>query len=38
MDLKLNGKLALVSASTSGIGHAIATQLLAEGGTVQTIA
>ncbi|MBD0687089.1 MULTISPECIES: SDR family NAD(P)-dependent oxidoreductase [unclassified Pseudomonas] len=34
MDLKLNGKLALVSASTSGIGHAIATQLLQEGAKV----
>ena len=34
MDLKLNGKLALVSGSTAGIGHAIATALAAEGATV----
>jgi NAD(P)-dependent dehydrogenase (short-subunit alcohol dehydrogenase family) len=34
MDLKLNGKLALVSGSTAGIGHAIATALATEGATV----
>lgn len=34
MDLKLNGKLALVTASTSGIGYAIAEQLLEEGARV----
>jgi len=33
-DLKLNGKLALVTASTSGIGYAIAGQLLEEGARV----
>ena len=31
MDLKLKGKLALVSGSTAGIGHAVATALAAEG-------
>ncbi|WP_394780493.1 SDR family NAD(P)-dependent oxidoreductase [Undibacterium sp.] len=34
MNLNLNGKTALVSASTSGIGYAIATQLLEDGATV----
>jgi NAD(P)-dependent dehydrogenase (short-subunit alcohol dehydrogenase family) len=34
MDLKLEGKLALVSGSTAGIGHAIATALAAEGARV----
>jgi NAD(P)-dependent dehydrogenase (short-subunit alcohol dehydrogenase family) len=34
MDLKLEGKLALVSGSTAGIGHAIATALAREGATV----
>jgi 3-oxoacyl-[acyl-carrier protein] reductase len=34
MDLHLQGKTALVSASTSGIGYAIATQLLEEGARV----
>jgi 3-oxoacyl-[acyl-carrier protein] reductase len=34
MDLKLQGKTALVSASTSGIGYAIAAQLLEDGATV----
>ena len=34
MDLKLKGKLALVSGSTAGIGHAIASQLAAEGARV----
>lgn len=34
MDLNLQGKLALVSASTSGIGHAIAVQLLEDGANV----
>ena len=34
MDLKLAGKLALVSGSTAGIGHAIATALAAEGARV----
>jgi NAD(P)-dependent dehydrogenase (short-subunit alcohol dehydrogenase family) len=34
MDLKLTGKLALVSGSTAGIGHAIATALAAEGARV----
>src|SRR5580658_1811626 len=34
MDLKLEGKLALVSGSTAGIGHAIATALAQEGATV----
>lgn len=34
MDLKLEGKLALVTASTGGIGQAIATSLAAEGATV----
>ena len=34
MDLKLRGKLALVSGSTAGIGHAIASQLAAEGARV----
>ncbi|MEO7338890.1 MAG: SDR family oxidoreductase [Caldimonas sp.] len=34
MNLKLNGKLALVSGSTAGIGHAIAAALAAEGARV----
>ena len=34
MDLKLKGKLALVSGSTAGIGHAIAASLAAEGARV----
>ncbi|APW37996.1 oxidoreductase [Rhodoferax koreense] len=34
MDLQLKGKLALVSGSTAGIGHAIATALAAEGARV----
>jgi NAD(P)-dependent dehydrogenase (short-subunit alcohol dehydrogenase family) len=34
MDLQLNGKLALVSGSTAGIGFAIATALAAEGARV----
>ena len=34
MDLNLQGKTALVSASTSGIGYAIAAQLLEDGATV----
>jgi NAD(P)-dependent dehydrogenase (short-subunit alcohol dehydrogenase family) len=34
MDLKLKGKLALVSGSTAGIGHAIAATLAAEGARV----
>jgi len=34
MDLKLRGKLALVSGSTAGIGHAIAAALAAEGARV----
>jgi len=34
MDLNLNTKLALVSASTAGIGHAIALQLLEDGARV----
>jgi len=34
MDLKLIGKLALVSGSTAGIGHAIAAALAAEGARV----
>src|SRR5450432_1278968 len=34
MNLNLIGKTALVSASTSGIGHAIATQLLEDGARV----
>ena len=34
MNLNLQGKTALVSASTSGIGYAIATQLLEDGATV----
>jgi NAD(P)-dependent dehydrogenase (short-subunit alcohol dehydrogenase family) len=34
MDLKLKGKLALVSGSTAGIGHAIASQLAGEGARV----
>lgn len=34
MNLNLEGKTALVSASTSGIGHAIATQLLEDGARV----
>ncbi|MFZ6677771.1 SDR family NAD(P)-dependent oxidoreductase [Undibacterium sp. Tian12W] len=34
MELNLSGKTALVSASTSGIGYAIATQLLEEGARV----
>jgi NAD(P)-dependent dehydrogenase (short-subunit alcohol dehydrogenase family) len=34
MDLKLKGKLALVSGSTAGIGHAIAAALAGEGARV----
>jgi 3-oxoacyl-[acyl-carrier protein] reductase len=34
MNLNLTDKLALVSASTAGIGHAIATQLLEDGARV----
>jgi NAD(P)-dependent dehydrogenase (short-subunit alcohol dehydrogenase family) len=34
MDLKLGGRLALVSGSTAGIGHAIAAALAAEGARV----
>jgi len=34
MDLRLTGKLALVSGSTAGIGHAIAVALAAEGARV----
>lgn len=34
MDLNLQGKTALVSASTAGIGYAIASQLLEDGATV----
>ena len=34
MDLQLKGKLALVSGSTAGIGHAIAAALAAEGARV----
>ena len=34
MDLKIKGKLALVSGSTAGIGHAIAAALAAEGARV----
>ncbi len=34
MDLKLDGKVALVSGSTAGIGFAIATTLAQEGATV----
>jgi NAD(P)-dependent dehydrogenase (short-subunit alcohol dehydrogenase family) len=34
MDLQLNGKLALVSGSTAGIGYAIAETLVAEGARV----
>ena len=34
MDLQLKGKLALVSGSTAGIGHAIASALAAEGARV----
>ena len=34
MDLQLSGKLALVSGSTAGIGHAIAVALAAEGARV----
>lgn len=34
MDLKLSGKIALVSGSTAGIGNAIATSLAREGATV----
>jgi NAD(P)-dependent dehydrogenase (short-subunit alcohol dehydrogenase family) len=34
MDLKLNGKLALVTGSTAGIGHAIASALAREGAKV----
>ena len=34
MDMQLRGKLALVSGSTAGIGHAIAAGLAAEGARV----
>jgi NAD(P)-dependent dehydrogenase (short-subunit alcohol dehydrogenase family) len=34
MDLELNDKIALISGSTAGIGHAIAAGLAAEGATV----
>jgi short-subunit dehydrogenase involved in D-alanine esterification of teichoic acids len=34
MNLNLTGKLALVSASTAGISHAIAAQLLEDGARV----
>ena len=34
MDLKLDGKLALVSGSTAGIGYAIAEGLAREGASV----
>ena len=34
MDLQLNGKTAIVTGSTAGIGHAIATTLAAEGAAV----
>ena len=34
MDLKLTGKLAFISGSTAGIGHAIATALAHEGARV----
>jgi NAD(P)-dependent dehydrogenase (short-subunit alcohol dehydrogenase family) len=34
MDLKLNGKRALISGSTAGIGRAIASSLAAEGAHV----
>jgi len=34
MDLQLNGRLALVSGSTAGIGYAIVHTLAAEGATV----
>jgi len=34
MDLKLTGKKALISGSTAGIGYAIASRFLAEGGSV----
>jgi NAD(P)-dependent dehydrogenase (short-subunit alcohol dehydrogenase family) len=34
MDLKLTGRLALISGSTAGIGHAIASALAAEGARV----
>jgi NAD(P)-dependent dehydrogenase (short-subunit alcohol dehydrogenase family) len=34
MDLQLNGKLALVSGSTAGIGYAIAHTLALEGASV----
>ena len=34
MDTRLTGKLALVSGSTAGIGHAIAASLAAEGARV----
>lgn len=37
MNLKLEGKTALVSGSAAGIGLAIATPLAAEGGVVQSI-